>query len=324
MTIDNEMVQFTVVIPLHNKERHIDRAITSVLAQTLAPAQIIVIDDASSDAGLERAASYDAVTIIRRDTPGPGGYAARNAGIAAASTPWIAFLDADDEWASDHLETCASLIAASGGDAVMVGSGYEERHPGGATIQDVYSRHHAGTPPRTLSFTEFVELWLRIGECPVWTSSLAARRDVLLDTGGFPADRCRRGGDKDMWLRLAKAGAVVVGSHRTAIYHKDSDNMVTGARFVNQCHCVSPTIGSWLDRVDAVSPREAALLRRLRNRETFAYALRTAKTDRVRFDSWRGFSARQDPTRFLVLAMLTTPLGFLLGQAAQRLLRRTA
>lgn len=312
------MNRFTVVIPLHNKERHIDRAIASVLRQTLAPAEIIVVDDASSDSGLERVQRYDGLTILHRDKPGPGGYAARNVGVAAASTPWIAFLDADDEWAPDHLETCAALIDTSATQPVMVGSGYEERHAGGVVMRDVYSRHHPSAAARTIGFVDFVRLWLRIGECPVWTSSLAVRRDVMLDLGGFPAERCRRGGDKDLWLRMAKAGDVAIGTRLTAIYHKDSDNMVTGGRFVNQCHCITPTVENWLGSVD---PQEAALLQRLRNRETFAYALRTAKTERVRRQSWRGFSPRHDPSRFVVLALLTTPVGFLFGKAAQRVIR---
>lgn len=317
MTIST--AQFAVIVPLYNKGAHIERALRSVEAQTQAPAEVIVIDDASTDDGPARARKFAGVRLLERHKPGPGGYAGRNLGIAEASAPWVAFLDADDEWAPDHLATLSRMIAAADAEPVMVGSGYKEQHPGGRVVADVYSRHRPDAAPEGFGFDAFVSLWLQIGECPVWTSSLATRRDVLTAIGGFPEARCRRGGDKDLWLRLAREGQVVIGTDPTATYFKDSENMVTQRRHVNECHCVVPTIDGWIG--DAPPPRQN-LLRRLRNHETYLYALRTAKTDRVRYTSWRGFSARHDPMRFAMLALLTSPAGPLIGRAAARLRAR--
>ncbi|MEH3106943.1 MAG: glycosyltransferase family 2 protein [Sphingomonas fennica] len=306
---------FAVVVPLHDKGRHIERALASVAAQTLAPAELIVIDDASTDDGPAIAAAFPGVRLLTRTEPGPGGYAARNAGIRAASTPWIAFLDADDAWAPDHLATLAALIAQEPA-AAMVGSGYVEQHPGNRQVRDVYARRHPQAAPATFGFDAFVAEWLSIGECPVWTSAIAAPRETLLAVDGFPEGRCRRGGDKDLWLRLAHAGPVTIGTAATATYYKDSDNMVTARRHVNSCHCVVPTIDGWLP---AAPPARRTLLKRLRNHETWLYALRTAKTDRVAYASWRGFSLRHDPLRFAALAVLSSPVGPLLGRLATRL-----
>ncbi|TVV73605.1 glycosyltransferase family 2 protein, partial [Sphingomonas solaris] len=98
---------FAVVVPLHDKGRHIERALRSIAAQTLAPAEIIVIDDASTDDGPGIVAAFPGVRLLRRSEPGPGGYAARNLGMREAAAPWIAFLDADDAWAPEHLATLA-------------------------------------------------------------------------------------------------------------------------------------------------------------------------------------------------------------------------
>jgi glycosyltransferase involved in cell wall biosynthesis len=92
----------SVIIPAFNSEEHISEAIASVLAQTLAPAQIIVIDDGSTDGTAACAAAYSRVELIRQENGGPG--VARNAGLLRARGNWIAFLDSDDLWAPQKLE----------------------------------------------------------------------------------------------------------------------------------------------------------------------------------------------------------------------------
>src|SRR5699024_5819196 len=106
------MFMFSVIIPVHNKLPHLDRSIYSVLNQTYKNFELLLIDDASTDGSSEKIAEYDDSRIrrFRRNTPGPGGYAARNLGIQEAKYEWIAFLDADDEWKKEHLEEQAKII----------------------------------------------------------------------------------------------------------------------------------------------------------------------------------------------------------------------
>jgi glycosyltransferase involved in cell wall biosynthesis len=91
----------SVVIPAFNVEDYIGGAIASVRAQTVAPAEIIVIDDGSSD-GTGAAAEEAGARVIRQINRGLA--AARNRGVAAARWPWIALLDADDRWLPGKLE----------------------------------------------------------------------------------------------------------------------------------------------------------------------------------------------------------------------------
>ena len=97
---------FSVVIPVYNKGPHIHRSIISLLNQTFQDFEVILINDASTDNSIEEINKFKdkRIRVFQRNEPGPGGYAARNLGIKEAKGEWIAFLDADDEWMTDHLE----------------------------------------------------------------------------------------------------------------------------------------------------------------------------------------------------------------------------
>src|SRR4051812_21303164 len=101
------MEKISVVIPLYNKAFHVARAIQSVLNQSYQDFEIIVVNDASSDGGEKIVQSFHdpRIRLLQRTIPGPGGHAARNAGIKDTTTSLIAFLDADDEYKPLFLET---------------------------------------------------------------------------------------------------------------------------------------------------------------------------------------------------------------------------
>jgi succinoglycan biosynthesis protein ExoO len=315
---------FSVVVPLFNKGPHIERALNSALGQTLRPTEIIVVDDGSTDGGFEWVVAKDNPIIKheRRGQPGPGGYAARNLGIDMASGDWVAFLDADDEWRPDHLEHLATALTAlpTPGDATILFSGYESFFPGGINEIEPFSRRFMGAP-RAFSFHELIEQWIAFNNSPVWTSATACRRSALLDAGMFPEGRCRRGGDKDTWLRVAHLGSLVYTGTITANYYRDAVNMVTGNKYSNMAPCILPTI----DMVRASrEPEEARLLTRLKNKEVFNYALVSARTEGLSKRLIAEFDGASDPLRLLVLNALANPAGRLVARgmhAARRLIR---
>jgi glycosyltransferase involved in cell wall biosynthesis len=93
----------SVVIPIYNSGRYLREAIDSVLNQSYRPLEVLVVDDGSSDNGPELAAAYGPPLRVIA-TPHCGHPAARNAGVAAGTGDFLAFLDADDLWAPDKLK----------------------------------------------------------------------------------------------------------------------------------------------------------------------------------------------------------------------------
>jgi glycosyltransferase involved in cell wall biosynthesis len=143
----------SVIIPYFNARASINRAIASVLKQTLSPLEILVVDDASEVPILPSdLASSGLIRVIRLDTNG-GGSVARNAGIDEARGDWVAFLDSDDEWDSDKLRrqmevvscerdvgrslfTCGVIIKENGVEVARSGAPLEIRSPMEAVLVD--------------------------------------------------------------------------------------------------------------------------------------------------------------------------------------------
>ncbi|WP_416909222.1 MAG: glycosyltransferase family 2 protein [Polymorphobacter sp.] len=110
--------EVSVVVPCHNDARHIAAAITSVLTQTHAPSEVIVVDDGSTDESAAIIASFGPrVRLLSQANKGAA--AARNAGVRAAQGALIAFLDGDDIWPENSLAARLNVLTATGADLVF-------------------------------------------------------------------------------------------------------------------------------------------------------------------------------------------------------------
>lgn len=98
----------SVIIPVRDGERFLAEALQSVLSQLPRPREVIVVDDGSSDCSIEIARSFEAVTVLRQGKEGAA--AARNRGIAHATSDLVAFLDADDVWAPGKLAAQSAVL----------------------------------------------------------------------------------------------------------------------------------------------------------------------------------------------------------------------
>ena len=104
-------VNFSVVIPLYNKEAYVEKTLNSVLNQTYQNFEVIIVNDCSTDNSLNVVQKIDDSRFkIIKHNKNKGLSASRNTGINAATHPYIAFLDADDYWDSTYLETILNLI----------------------------------------------------------------------------------------------------------------------------------------------------------------------------------------------------------------------
>lgn len=182
----------SVVIPARNAEPTLARALVSARNQSVAPLEIVVVDDASTDATAEIATAHG-VRLVRRAERG-GAAAARNAGIAAARGRWIAFLDADDEWLATKLEKQLLQVGTS---PSFVFCASHEVAPSGQVLGDTYGGRQvtAGEGAwKALLAANFVA-----------TPTVLAPRALLLALGGFD-ESLKVAEDQDMWIRLALSG----------------------------------------------------------------------------------------------------------------------
>lgn len=105
----NVQVGVSVIIPTYNRSRYVSKAIDSVLAQTYANYEIIVVDDGSTDNTKSVLDPYqDIIRYFHQENAGVS--ATRNLGIKESKSEWIAFLDSDDEWLPKKLEEQVNFI----------------------------------------------------------------------------------------------------------------------------------------------------------------------------------------------------------------------
>ncbi len=253
----NEAV--TAVLPLYNKAATVERAVRSVLGQTCPPARVIVVDDGSTDDGPARVEALDdpRVLLLRQENAGPG--AARNRGVAAAATPLVGFLDADDEWYPGFLEHMTAL-AARCPSAVLYLAAYEEtRGDGGAPFRHPYRA--VPDQPGGGYVADFFEAMR--GFPPVSASSAVARRAAVEAVGGFPA-RERLAEDWDLWARLGLYGRVAFDPAVLAVYHRDApDRLMDGQRFDGRETPLVRTLAGALERGAGAGLTTPRALRRL-------------------------------------------------------------
>jgi glycosyltransferase involved in cell wall biosynthesis len=92
----------SVIVPAYNAERYLGEAIASVRDQSVPPSEIIIVDDGSTDGTASWRSRLGDVRWI--EAPHAGAAAARNLGVRAATSRFLAFLDADDRWTPEKLE----------------------------------------------------------------------------------------------------------------------------------------------------------------------------------------------------------------------------
>lgn len=235
-----------VVIPLYNKGPYIERALASVLAQTMAVSEIIVIDDGSTDDGYERVRRSQAVhphiRLERQPNAGPG--AARNAGLRLVTSRYVAFLDADDTIAPvfcerllHALETAPEPAAGAWGRFNIIAAA------GNLRLAPTVPAGTYVIGPRTP-----LPLARRLVQACT-TSGGIMRTDTVRKYGGF-FDRVRSlyGEDVHLRLKLLFGERVVIVADVVSTYHLDCSDLE-----VNHNLDVQPFL-MWPEEVVAAVP----------------------------------------------------------------------
>jgi len=245
-----------VIIPAYNAARHVSRAIESALAQTVPVAEVIVVDDGSSDNTAEVVRAFPPpVRLIQKPNGGPG--SARNLGARETSATWLAFLDADDWWFPDKL---AAQLALATDPAVA--------------LVHCLPDHRDETVPPILGFGH---LWDRNW---IINSSVLLRRDVFMDLGGFDEARDLISvEDYNLWLRVAAAGWKIATCQQVMVHYTRGIGLSSHTvKFLNaQMHNIQ-RIGDLLKLPAAdIREKQATLLADFGRRSVFERDLPAAR-----------------------------------------------
>ena len=207
-----------VVIPAYNADRYLGDALRSLAEQDLRPDEVVVVDDGSTD-GTAALAERHGATLLRQDRRGPG--AARNRGVEATRSPFVAFLDADDWFTPGKLAAQVAALRRSDAplvccDAFLVDDGVV----GPAKNRD------RGVPER-------IDFDMLFDGNPVICSTVLARREELLSVGGFDEDPVLVATeDYDLWLRLAARAPLAYLDAPLAYYRRHGQGLSANTRFL--------------------------------------------------------------------------------------------
>ncbi len=220
-TIDSASI--SVVIPTFDMGQFLRHTLTNVLRQTLEPLEVIVVDNGSKDGTVEMLRrNFPSVCIVTQTERGVS--AARNAGIDAAKGDFIAFKDADDFWAVDHLSVLSRLIGRYP-DAVMFATSFGRDRvplatlidPGPRLAQKLSTRPRRLFPRRARSVDYFLasSRVLKRNSGSVVNSSSTAVRSSTVRAAGLRFPSLAHNEDWVFWQSVALQGATAVSGVQT-------------------------------------------------------------------------------------------------------------
>ncbi|MGA3126204.1 MAG: glycosyltransferase family 2 protein [Candidatus Korobacteraceae bacterium] len=277
----------SVIVPLYNKRAYITRALDSIAAQTFRDLEVIVVDDGSTDDSRQIAEAYpdNRFRVISQPNQGPG--AARNTGIACAEGEIIAFLDADDEWLPNYLETNVKLLKQLGTDVACVTSGYYE-FPQNISAENLFRRR--GLSEGVLNAEGLSPLQLQHSLAFMSSCSTVTWKSVLTRFGGFfSASRCTYGEDAALLLKILLNEKVFFHFAPLARFHREASDLSDSRRRVRQ---IDPFLTDPTDVIAACPERFKTLLKQF-------LAIRASKTAAVLgyWGEWR--EARSIRSRYV-------------------------
>ena len=204
----------SVIMPAYNAENTLSQAVTSVLQQTYANFELLIIDDCSTDTTVPLAQSFcqgdHRIRLLSNDS-NSGASKTRHHGASEARGQWLAFLDSDDAWAPDKLEKQLLLQADTQADLVFTGSAFMDSDG----VRKDWTLH----VPQTITYRQLLKQNL------ISNSSVLVRKDQYLQC------ECLCEGlheDFVCWLRMLRRGAKACGIDEPLLIYRLSPNSKSG------------------------------------------------------------------------------------------------
>lgn len=219
-----KMPFFSVIIPLYNKKDFIAKTLQSVLAQTFGDFEIIIVNDGSTDGSEAKIQQFSDPRIHYYLRENKGVSAARNLGITMSNADYIAFLDADDFWYPDFLQTMHRNIGRFTDQKVFAAAIEIETKRN--VIPAEYSIEKTG-------YCEVVDFFkASTKETVIWTSAAVFHKSVFEKSGVFDAE-IRSGQDTDLWIRIGLDFPVVFDWKIQARYVFDPISLSKNRNYTN-------------------------------------------------------------------------------------------
>ena len=215
--MNTEIIYFSIIIPLYNKEKSISKTVESVLNQRYENFELIIVNDGSTDNSFEIAKQFKDKRIKFIDKKNEGVSSARNKGIEMSDFKWICFLDADDIFLPNHLETYVNLI---------------EKYPN----YNVFTTHHAQSKKYIKSINkDFVvndfllensKSFARTSQPICCVGTVVIYKDCFDEVGSFNL-KSTHGEDLEMWYKLSLKYKFVKSYIVTFYYNQLAENRAT-------------------------------------------------------------------------------------------------
>lgn len=218
----------SVIVPLYNKEQWVLRCILSVIKQTYKNVEILIINDGSTDGSRDMVSSIDDSRIKIYDKPNGGLSTARNYGIAKSKGKYIALIDADDEWASKHLEYMLKGFEQSQeiilvcNDLIETADGIKEN---GLKRNLPFASPDADSAIHYYLIEDYIKTlkegyFLLSGSSVLIDTEIIKKYDLLFLPDSEPSE------DINYWLRLNQLGKFVFCDYVGLFYHREDTNSI--------------------------------------------------------------------------------------------------
>ena len=208
---------FSVVMPLYNKKDYVKKSILSVLNQTYPHFELIVVDDGSNDGSDAVVKSIDDERIVYIRQKNSGASAARNLGMSLAKHEHIAFLDSDDLWRCDFLETMNDLLKKYAGvGAAGCAFLHEKAAEGTLDRAEEISKEN-----KELLIQNYFEFALSHNQTLIASTTVVCK-NVINKIGGFPVG-LKNWEDLDFWTRVGLYYNIAFTNRVCAVYNDVSD-----------------------------------------------------------------------------------------------------
>ncbi|WP_159021425.1 glycosyltransferase family 2 protein [Formosa sp. L2A11] len=216
---------FSIIIPLYNKQNHIKHTINTVINQSFKDFEIIVVNDGSTDKSQDIVSNINESRISIFTIKNQGVSFARNFGVKKTTSDRIVFLDADDSWETNHLETLFNL--------------YQEYPSCGLYCTAYQKKIKHKIIPSTYNSIPKITDWSGIIpdffeasfiNCIAWTSAVSIPKRAFIAVHGFDESiTLGAGEDTDLWIKLAINYPVAFTNTVTATHNLYAENRISNS-----------------------------------------------------------------------------------------------